>query len=367
MKGGKRRAGSAAAAPQARGRNRADASAAASAKRGGDRGAVHQARVRWVREGAAVTGARYVLYWLQINQRERLNDALDFAIEQADALDLPVVVYQGLRPDYPGANDRLHAFLLEGAADLSRALAGKGIRYLFHLERRPSAAGGLLAALARDAALVVTDDFPVFIVPGQTRALASQIERPLAAVDASCVVPWSIFQAAETAARTFRPKLHRALPFHLLRREDIAPRRRSEDLDVPFPFPREGLESEERDWLDLGARTRIAEWVARALSITGSGPRRSSAEARARRASVSTSSSRRAFPRIPKTATIRDKRQRPACLPTCTSDRFPRWRSPSPCWKRPAAPHRIKASSLSDERRAGWRERAAGLGAVRSS
>src|SRR5262245_9427856 len=107
---------------------------------------VHPSRVRWVRSGAPDRSARYVLYWVQIHQRARLNPAFDFAVEQADELRLPLVVYQGLRPDTPAANDRIHTFILEGARDLSRDLENRGVRFLFHLERRPAAAAGLLAA-----------------------------------------------------------------------------------------------------------------------------------------------------------------------------------------------------------------------------
>ena len=214
---------------------------------------VHPARIHWVREGPPAPGARYVLYWIQINQRARMNDALDFAVEQADALGLPVLAYQGLRPDYPGANDRIHTFILEGAVDLAAELAEKKIRHLFHLERRRAAAAGLLASLAREAALVVTDHFPVFIIPGQTRALARQIERPVAAVEASCIVPPDLFARAEVGARTLRPKMHRVLHEHLLPREEIAPRRSSLGIAIPFPHPMTGLEAEERCWLDLDA------------------------------------------------------------------------------------------------------------------
>ena len=234
----------------------------------GDSSRVHPARVRWLRSGAPAPGARFVLYWVQINQRARMNAALDFAVEEADALGLPLVVYQGLRPDYPGANDRIHTFILEGAFDLAAGLAEKGIRHLFHLERRPAAASGLLAALARDAALVVTDHYPVFIVPGQARALARQVERPVATVEASCIVPSGFFPRAEYAARTIRPKIHRLLPEHLAPRAEIAPRLSSLGLDVPFPFPAKGLDADEKAWLDLGRGpaprrgARIADWVA---------------------------------------------------------------------------------------------------------
>ena len=157
-------------------------------------------------------GRRSPTNWHSAVSRARHNDALDFAIEQANALGLPVVAYQGLRPDYPGANDRLHTFILEGAFDLRRGLARKKILHLFHLERRRSAASGLLAQLARGAALVVTDHFPVFIVNGQARALARAIERPVASVESSCVVPSALFPKTEIGARTSGRSSTRSFP-----------------------------------------------------------------------------------------------------------------------------------------------------------
>lgn len=48
----------------------------------------------------------YVLYWLQTTMRSRNNPALNHAAQAANELGLPLVVYQGLRPDYPWASDR---------------------------------------------------------------------------------------------------------------------------------------------------------------------------------------------------------------------------------------------------------------------
>ena len=53
---------------------------------------------------------RYVLYWAQSARRLRNNFALEYAIQSANALKVPVVVYESVRPDYPFANDRIHAF-----------------------------------------------------------------------------------------------------------------------------------------------------------------------------------------------------------------------------------------------------------------
>ncbi len=84
-----------------------------------------------------ITPARgeFVLYWMQVTMRATENFALNYAIEQANALDLPVLVYHGLRPDYPWASLRLHSFILESAVDLNSEFSRRGIQYAFHLER----------------------------------------------------------------------------------------------------------------------------------------------------------------------------------------------------------------------------------------
>src|SRR5262245_29208696 len=64
-------------------------------------------------------GGEFVLYWLQTAMRTAGNHALTFAIEQANRLRLPLLVYQGLRPDYPWASDRFHTFILESVVDLA--------------------------------------------------------------------------------------------------------------------------------------------------------------------------------------------------------------------------------------------------------
>ena len=68
----------------------------------------------------------FVLYWVQITLRARDNFAFNFAVEQANRLRQPVLVYHGLRPDYPCANDRIHTFILESARDLEQPRVGAG-------------------------------------------------------------------------------------------------------------------------------------------------------------------------------------------------------------------------------------------------
>ena len=92
-------------------------------------------RIHAAAEPAPRHGGEHVLYWMQSTFRTRDNHALDFAIEQANRLGLPLLVYHGLRHDYPWASDRLHTFLLESVADLYAEFDELGIQYAFYLER----------------------------------------------------------------------------------------------------------------------------------------------------------------------------------------------------------------------------------------
>src|ERR1700693_1821687 len=74
-------------------------------------------RVRLWNDAPVRTGADYVLYWCQAYRRARDNAALAYAIERANALGLPCLFYESIRPDYPHASDRFHRFALECARD----------------------------------------------------------------------------------------------------------------------------------------------------------------------------------------------------------------------------------------------------------
>ena len=99
-------------------------------------------------------GGEFVLYWTHHALRAHENPALDAAATLALALDLPLLVYQGLGGRHRYNADRHHRFILEAARDLDAELAGHGQRLYFHLPTEPTASGPLPALLARSAALV---------------------------------------------------------------------------------------------------------------------------------------------------------------------------------------------------------------------
>src|SRR5215212_10711889 len=92
-------------------------------------------RVVQLSEGRPNTNARYVLYWMQMYKRTSYNHALTFAIGKANELNLPLVVYEGLKYYYPWASDRIHTFILEGVEEKRLEFERLGIRYIFYLQK----------------------------------------------------------------------------------------------------------------------------------------------------------------------------------------------------------------------------------------
>jgi deoxyribodipyrimidine photo-lyase len=56
---------------------------------------IEESRIRPLNKNRPKKG-EFVLYWMQASQRAEHNHALEFAIEQANELKLPVIVYSTL-------------------------------------------------------------------------------------------------------------------------------------------------------------------------------------------------------------------------------------------------------------------------------
>jgi len=192
-------------------------------------------RVQLLNDQPANNQAKYVLYWMQMFKRTTHNHALNFAIHEANERQLPLVVYEGLKFYYPWANDRLHTFILEGVEEKRQTFEKMGIRYVFYLQNDKTAPKQTVARLAKDAAIIVTDDFPCFIIPAHNRAIVEKAQIPVYAVDSNGVIPLSKFEKEEFAARTIRPKIHRIWRDYLIEFKEKKIRIKQPDLQVDCP------------------------------------------------------------------------------------------------------------------------------------
>ncbi len=181
---------------------------------------VHPARIHALNQLRAQSG-QYVLYWMQSSQRATHNEALQLAIAEADELGLPVLVALVLIPGYPGANERHYRFMVEGWPELQQALAERGIAVACRLGEPVE----VVCALARRAALVVTDCGYLRHHRAWYAQLAERLPCPLVQVEANIVVPLAAASAKEEyAARTLRPRIHRRLAEFLTLAGDVWPR-----------------------------------------------------------------------------------------------------------------------------------------------
>jgi deoxyribodipyrimidine photo-lyase len=150
-----------------------------------------------------------------MNRRVDSNHALAYAVALANEQRLPVLFYEGITCSYPNANDRFHTFLLEGVPDTARRLKELGIGYHFYLRRLHSDPDDRLYMLARDAAAVVTDDYPTFIARQFNARVPAKLDIAYYAVDSSCIVPMNRLEKREYAAYTIRPKIRKVLSEYL--------------------------------------------------------------------------------------------------------------------------------------------------------
>ncbi len=195
-----------------------------------------EARLRRLNGERANAAGEYVVYWIQAYRRLDHNHALDYALRCAREMNKPLVVYEGLRLDYPWASRRLHHFILEGMWDNVLRARDRGINYWPFVETPEAPARGLLRRIAARAAAVVTDDFPAFVVPEQSAALAAAVDVPVFAVDANGVVPLALLGEAVSAAAHLRPRLHKAFAEAWRNRSDPAPAFDDVSRHVSPPF-----------------------------------------------------------------------------------------------------------------------------------
>jgi deoxyribodipyrimidine photo-lyase len=156
----------------------------------------------------AVRSGDYVVYWMQASQRVLDNHALEFAIQKANELHKPLVVFFGLTDSFPEANQRHYVFMLEGLQEMTKSLEKRGIPFII---QHISPEKGILL-LAKDASLVVVDRGYLRIQREWRNQAAKHLHCPLIQVETDVVVPIeTVSQKEEYAAATIRPKIHKNL------------------------------------------------------------------------------------------------------------------------------------------------------------
>jgi len=171
----------------------------------------------------------YVLYWMQQSQRAEENHALEFAVQKANDLRLPVVVGFGLTDRYPEANLRHYAFMVQGLRDAAGTLEKRGI--LFVARHGDPAETAL--RLGRAASVMVCDRGYLRHQKAWRSRVAEEARCSVFQVEADVIVPVEeASQKQEYAARTLRRKLMDRMEAHLPTLRSTPPDHRSTGMEI---------------------------------------------------------------------------------------------------------------------------------------
>ena len=181
--------------------------------------------------GAAPAPDRqYVLYWMQASQRAECNHALEYAVQTANRLRKPLLVFFGITDSFPEANERHYRFMIEGLRETQAALERRGVRMIVRHVSPPDGA----AELSRDAALAVVDAGYLRIEREWRKQLADCAACPLVQVETNVVVPVQEAYGKEAfSAGVFRPRISRLLDDYLVPLKPVKPVIESLSLKLP--------------------------------------------------------------------------------------------------------------------------------------
>ena len=142
---------------------------------------------------------------MQASHRDTYNHALEYAIDLANQLSLPLLVIASLNESYPVATLRHYQFLFEGLQEVSISLKAKGIPFRLYKD-------SLAINVAERAGVVVTDRGYLKHQRRWRENLANHLFCQVIEVESDVVVPVeTVSEKEEYAARTLRPKIHRHL------------------------------------------------------------------------------------------------------------------------------------------------------------
>lgn len=176
---------------------------------------VPECRIRYLNKNGINSDGDYVLYWMIANRRVHSNFSFQRAVELAQKLDKPLIVFEALRINYRWASDRIHRFILQGMAQQRKNFADSAVTYYCYVEPEKNHGSGLLESLADKACAVVTDDFPSFFLPAMLKLVSRQLQVRLEAVDSNGLFPMRATDKVFTRAHSFRRFLQKELRPHL--------------------------------------------------------------------------------------------------------------------------------------------------------
>ena len=150
----------------------------------------------------------YVLYWMVASRRIHFNASLQRAVELAEELGKPLLVFEAISTQHEYANDRIITFMVQGMVENIQEFESHHIRYIPWVSTPLQSGRGLLQHLAQRACAVITDSFPTYYPRFVVENMRSRLKIRFEAVDGNGVLPMSSGKDAFSTAHAFRRHMH---------------------------------------------------------------------------------------------------------------------------------------------------------------
>ncbi|MGL6121357.1 MAG: deoxyribodipyrimidine photo-lyase, partial [Fusobacteriaceae bacterium] len=150
-------------------------------------------RVKHLNELDVNNKGEYVLYWMQQSCRVSYNHALNYAVQRANELDLPLLVCFGITDSYPEANERHYSFLLEGLLEVKEVLKKMEINFVL----KKGMPWKVALDLSAKAAVTVVDMGYLKIQKEWRNLLKKEIGVSLIQVESDLIVPVEVASSSE--------------------------------------------------------------------------------------------------------------------------------------------------------------------------
>ena len=166
---------------------------------------VEKKRIERINEAELKEG-KFVAYWMQSSQRLEYNQALGYAVEKANQLNQPLLIFFLINPNYPEAEYGHFKFMLQGLKEIKAKAAAEKIN--FYILKYDGIED--LKKITEDASLIISEKVYLNHLQKWKLEAAELLSIPFYLVESNLICPIEeVSQKEEYAAYTIRKKINK--------------------------------------------------------------------------------------------------------------------------------------------------------------
>jgi deoxyribodipyrimidine photo-lyase len=146
----------------------------------------------------------FVLYWMQSTRRFHYNYALEYAVSWANKLGKPLLIFEAFSCHYRWATDRSHTFMMQGMKEHLDFAEAHDLNYISFCEKEPGQIDEMFMEICDRVSIVVSDEFPIFIIKKSNEKYSRKVEIPYITVDSNGIIPLGVSDKDPYSAYFFR-------------------------------------------------------------------------------------------------------------------------------------------------------------------